>query len=193
MASQYFTIIKIGGDAAKFLRRRWQTWHAARVTDDPCTWCSSQWPPETRQEIDALADQLRRQSHESPILFFVEFVDLWSSSPDMELELPCVMGDRYEAFLMDLPIDGDFKRRLRHQSRHKQTFEDRFFAKMLLAAETAWKALAPDALVLVLRQPFGSLATDDEIMAGMERVPDWLTSLDVNSESPFPPFGPRLN
>ena len=195
MPSQYFTIVKIGGEAADAAWERFRRWHGARVTDrdspegsllaakplfpdtdcsDGDEWQPEQWPDQVRKEVDQFADNLRDNAHQPPILFFAEFVDLWSMHPAATLRLDLVMGNRYDIMCIKLPLSEKRAGDLKKSRRYGQWDEDRFFAATVLAAATAWGKLVEKSILIVLRRAVGGLVTDEEIMDSLNTTPDWL-------------------
>lgn len=81
---------------------------------------------------------------------------------------------RYEISFCELPLAGELQKRFTLRARRGQHFEDRFFAQMTLAAEAAWPAMTDRQVLLILRNVFGSLTTDEEIDASLKTVPAWI-------------------
>jgi hypothetical protein len=87
LASRRITITKIGGAAAEVVELRLRKWSAARQMTDRDEWSFKQWHPHLRQQADSLADRLRAHALALPVVYFIEWADLWS------------MGDLYRRWL----------------------------------------------------------------------------------------------
>jgi hypothetical protein len=179
MAAQYFTVVKIAGAAAAAANSLLLAWQRARLVDFSDEWTADQWPAIAREEIDGFADRLRRHGHAPPLVFLVEFVDLWSSAPHFVYPLPVVLGNEYEVCFVETPFLSELKQQLGEREKYGQNNEDQFFAKVLLEADRAWSELVGDALIVILRRVIGGLVTDEEIEASLKVVPAWIRSADV--------------
>ena len=171
--NQYFTVIKIGGVAASEVRTQFQQWQKARTVEDPHEWAPEQWPEDSRHEIDSLVDRIREHAHEPPVVFFAEYVDMWSMSFNFSYPFPLVMGDRYELTLVDLPLSQDVTRQLKKE-RNATFSENRFFAKMILEARDAWEKVVDESTLLIVRRVVGGLVLDHELEATLASVPKWI-------------------
>lgn len=178
MASQRLTIAKVGGEAAKATLRIFGEWSRARLVDDQNEWSPEQWPEDTRRCADAWATELRHSGHKPPVLFYVEYVDLWSSCPPLRHigpdSLIQVMADRYELFCLPLPMSGALMGRLQHVRDQGQWDEDHLFASLVLKAASAWNEIVDTAILVFLRQVIGAAVEDQEIQQSLTEVPGWL-------------------
>jgi hypothetical protein len=179
MAAQRLTIAKIGGKAATATLARFHEWNRHRVTEDLKEWSPDQWPTAIRKEADTWAEELRQHGHQPPVLFFAEFVDLWSFCPPFrwlsESGIIQMVADSYELFCLSLPLSKEADETLRRISVEGQHDEDRWFGKFTLEAASAWEGFADTAVIAFLRRVTGGSATDDEIRASMEMVPEWIS------------------
>ena len=178
VASQRLTIAKIGGKAAQAASRQFRDWRQARLVENPNEWETEQWPETVRRRADSWADNLRQQGHEPPVVFFAEYVDLWSFCPPFRFlakhGLIQMMADRHELFCIDLPFSKDLTRQLEQLRTHGQWDEDRFFGMVTLEAASAWNKLVDTAVLIFVRQVVAGSATDEEVSASLETVPDWI-------------------
>src|SRR5262249_17402827 len=115
MASQRLTIAKIAGAASSAALDLFRRWRSERLVDDPSEWSAEQWPKHVRQHADKWALNLRQNGIKPPILFFAEYVDLWSFCPpdrhvarqvnnDAMIQM---VADQYELFCLPLPISQE--------------------------------------------------------------------------------------
>ncbi|MHB1556185.1 MAG: hypothetical protein ACYC61_01770 [Isosphaeraceae bacterium] len=190
MASQRVTIAKVGGIATNVLGQRLRRWAAAREAMEPDEWTSAQWPPSVRAEVDSFADQLRVRGCSLPVVHFVEWSDLWSMgdlfsrwlTPPGGSPLRIAFGNRFEVYGYALP---DGRRLQRALTVGPQQFPeyDQFVAR-LREAVGAWEELLEQAIVIVLREVVGGLVTDEEFLASMSVVPDWISGGGSSEEAP---------
>jgi hypothetical protein len=178
MASQYFTIAKIGGLAAVETIRRFTEWNQQRTADNPTEWDPMQWPANVRNEADAWAGRLREHGHEPPVVFFAEYVDLWSSDPArrflVEMGLLSICANRFELSCLPLPLSPSARNHLAKVKKSGQWSEDRFFATVTLHAADAWGEIVEEAVLVFLRRVIGGLVEDDAIEASLLNLPDWI-------------------
>ncbi len=189
MASQRITIAKVGGIASDILGQRLRRWAAAREAIEADEWVSAQWPPSVRVEVDSFADQLRVRGCSLPVVHFVEWSDLWSMgdlfsrwlTPPGGSPLLIAYGDRFEVYGYALPDGGRLQRAL---AVGPQQFpeSDQFVARLREAAG-AWDKLLEQAILIVLREVVGGLVTDEEVLASMSVVPDWISEGGLSNEA----------
>ena len=181
MASQRVTIAMIGGVSADVVLGRLRGWASARQSADAREWSSEQWPASVRNEVDAFADRLRAEAFSPPVVYFVEWSDLWSMGDVFRRWLTPADGpspieihaDRVEVYGYALP-DGD--RLASHlATAGPQPFDesDHFIARLREALE-AWRPLMQKAALIVIREVVGGLVTDEELDASLAVVPEWL-------------------
>jgi hypothetical protein len=177
MASQYLTIAKIGGRSAENTARLFDQWARARLVNIPNEWHSEQWPKDVRQQVDRWVDALREHAHRPPILFFVEYVDLWSFSPPQrylsDYGLVQIMTDRYEVYCLRLPFAAEAKKELERIRRDGQHDEDRWFGTITLSAAAAWDALVDVAVLIFLRRIVDSSVRDKEVEDSLKIAAPW--------------------
>lgn len=181
MASQWITIAKVGGIAADVLGQRLQRWAAAREAVELDEWESGQWPPSVRAEVDSFADQLRVRGCSLPVVYFVEWSDLWSMgdlfsrwlTPPGGSPRLIAFGDRFQVFGYALPDGGRLQRALAVDPQQFPEYDQ--FVVRLREAAGAWEGLLERAILIVLREVVGGLVTDEEVLASMSVVPDWIS------------------
>ena len=70
MATQRVTVAKIAGDAASILIKRFEAWPAYdAISNEEPTICP---------EVDEFVDRLRANAHRPPVVYFIEWIDMWS-------------------------------------------------------------------------------------------------------------------
>ncbi len=189
LATQRIAIATVGGLAADVLMSRLREWAGARQTSDLNEWSPEQWPAHVRGQVDALADRLRAHAVSPPVLHFVEWADLWSmgdlfgrwlTPPDGPGPL-VVHADRFEVYAYGLPDGGRLGRHLANAGWQQFEEYDRFVGR-LREAVGARQAMMDRAALVVLREVFGGLVTDDEFRASLSLVPDWLSGKSVSDD-----------
>jgi hypothetical protein len=182
LASQRITVAKIGGLAADVSLRRLQAWSAARQTRDPNEWSSEQWPQHVRAETDAFANRLRANAFTPPVIYFVEWADLWSMGDVFQrwlapLEGPmplAVLADQYEVFAYGLPDGGRLAQRLATAGTQQWPETDWLLGRLRDAIGDS-EALVERAVLIVLRYVVGPSASGQDVRDSLRRVPDWLS------------------
>ena len=177
MATQRLTIAKIAGAASVVTLDLFRDWQSKRLAEDPNEWSSEQWPEQVRRCADEWALNLRQHGHHPPVLFFAEYVDLWSfCPPDRHIgneALIQIASERYELFCLPLPADADLVRYLRQLRKKGQYHEDRLFGKFTIEAFAAWGRMIDKAVVVFLREVLGGSTEDGEIERSLAVVPEW--------------------
>jgi hypothetical protein len=178
MASQYLSVAKIAGEASTETLRQFQEWSALRTCTNPCDWNPDQWPESARSAADNWAERLRAHGHEPPIIFFAEYVDLWSFCPPARfLEdhgLIGVLADRYELFCLPLPLTSTATTELERLKTSGQWDEDRLFAGLTLDAADSWNKLVDQAVLVFLRLAVSGAVEDQEVLDSLTGLPDWM-------------------
>jgi hypothetical protein len=181
MATQRLIVIKVAGIATDSVMSCVSRWSAARTTSSQSEWGPEQWPDSVRQEIDRFVETLRTHAAILPILYYTEWVDMWSMGDvfghRLNTSRDCrptqLYGIRYEVYCHELAQ----LRRLNSSSSlidaHASDETRWYFARLKEAAD-AWAPLVDRAVVLVIRQSLGGLVEDHEIEASLLEVPDWL-------------------
>lgn len=160
MATQRITIAKIAGRAAAAVRERFAAW--AAVPD--------------LAAANSFAARLREEAHVPPVLFFAEYIDLWSMGDLLHDELRpladivAICGGRFEQFCCPLPLRDGFQ-----QLKDKTQFdEQQWFRQFIAEAAKAWEPMCGPAVLVLLREVLGATVTDEEVRGGLERVPTWI-------------------
>ncbi len=180
LASQRITLAKVGGMAADALEQRLRRWAAARSMTVADEWSSDQWPPSVRAEVDHFADQLRTHGCFLPVIHFIEWSDLWSMGDIFARWLTppggsppfVVYGDRFEVHGYALPDGGRLARFLAVGPQEFPEYD--WFVRRLREAIEAWETDLKKSLILVLREVVGGLVKDEELVASLSIVPDWI-------------------
>jgi hypothetical protein len=181
MASQRISVAKVGGVAADATLMRLRGWAAERQSDDPNEWSNDQWPSSVRFEVDAFADRLRANSLSPPVVYFVEWSDLWSMgdvyihwlTPPGGPPPLMIHADRYEVYGYALPDGGRLGRHLGAAGPRECDEYDWFIAR-LHQALSAWEHLTERAVLIVIREVVGALYEDHEVLALLSCVPEWV-------------------
>jgi hypothetical protein len=174
LATQRVTIAKVGGRAADVALLRLREWAAARKDADPDEWSSDQWPSSVRGQADTFADRLRAHSLSLPVIYFVEWSDLWSMGDLFSRWLTppggppplAIHADRFEVYGYALPDGGHLGRHLTTAGPQQFGEYDQFVG-LLHEAVGAWQELAERAALIVLREVVGGLVTDEELKASL--------------------------
>lgn len=182
MATQRITVAKIGGIAADVVLQRLRVWAAARGEVDPDVWFGDPSSRSVRVQADAFADRLRANSLAPPVIYFVEWADLWSMGdlisgwlmPPVGTVPIAIYADRFEVYGYDLPDGGHLGRRLSTAGPQQFKEYDQFVGR-LHEAVGAWQDFAERAVLIVLREVVGGLVTDEELIDSLSHVPEWLT------------------
>lgn len=181
LAAQRITIAKVAGIAADVTLLRLREWASARRNSEPDEWSNDQWPSSVRAQVDAFADRLRASSLLPPVVYFVEWSDLWSMGDLFSRWLmppggppPFVIhADRFEVYGYALPDGGRLGRHL--TTAGPQQFDEYdWFVGRLHEALNACQELTDQAAIIVIREVVGGLYTDDDLLASLSRVPEWL-------------------
>jgi hypothetical protein len=184
VATQRITIAKIGGAAADVIELRLREWSAARQTTDPNEWSSEQWPPDLRRQADSFANQLRTHALVLPVVYFIEWADLWSMgdlyprwlTPSSGNAPLYIHANRFEIYGYGLPDGGRLADHL-SSAGPRQWEESDWYASKLSEAVGAWQHLVDRSMLIVLREVVGGLTTDEELVASLDHVPDWLAEI----------------
>ncbi len=182
MPTQRVTIAKIGGIAADVVVRRLREWSAARNTTDPNAWSWEQWTRPVRQAADQFVDRLRAHALAPPVVHFIEWVDMWSAgylfphwlTPPDGPRPSVVYTDRLELFAYELPDEGRLAQHLAGAG-PQQFPESDWFVARLREAICSWEELVERSVLVVLRQVSGGCVADEELLASLVHVPEWLS------------------
>jgi hypothetical protein len=176
MSTQRLTIAKIAGAASVATIDLFRTWRSARLIEDQ-EWSPNQWPQQVRLQADEWALRMRQNAHKPPVLFFAEYVDMWSFAPPRvhigNDQLIQVVADRYEVFCLQLPAATELVSQLRRLRREGQWFEDRLFGKVTIEAMAAWRKLIDMSAIVFLREILGGSIEDHEVEQSLEQPPEW--------------------
>lgn len=181
LATQRVTIAKIGGLAAEVVIQRLRAWSEARTVLDEQEWSSDQWPRDVRSQADHFVDRLRANSLAPPVVHFVEWSDWWSmfdvyrhwlTPSDGPLPL-YVQTDRMELYGYRLPDNGRLEAHLAAAGPQQFPEYDQLVTRLQEAVD-AWGKLVEQSALILVRTVVGGLVTDDELLASLPIVPDWL-------------------
>ncbi|MBX7102859.1 MAG: hypothetical protein K1X57_02180 [Gemmataceae bacterium] len=182
MASQRITIAKLAGLYGDIALQRLAAWSSARDAVDPNEWSSEQWPDHVRHEADEFAERVREHGFSLPVCHFVEWSDLWSmgdlftrwlTPPNCSWPIG-VYANRYEIFAYGLPDENRLASYLAAAG-PQQFAETDWFVARLREAVSSWETLVPRATLVVLRYVLSASASDEEVAASLEKLPEWLS------------------
>jgi hypothetical protein len=175
MASQRLLLIAIGGDLAAAIWRDVCVWNDARASKAEAEWTPHDWPPAIHHEVDRFVDRIRASALFPPVLYRAEHVDTWS------------MGDIFETALVK--SHRDYTRRLNthhHEiiatwvrfSEHimpdrNVSDETRWLYNRANEAMDAWRNLAENRLLVLVRSVIGATWSDEEVEDSLRGMPSW--------------------
>lgn len=181
MATQTLTIAKLAGDAADATIALFREWQGKRLQIEDSRE-PEQWPESVRREADQWASRMSSRRHQPPILFYAEYVDLWSFSPAErffgETSLLFMMAWRFELYCLPLPIGDDALAKLKHLRSNGQHQEDRLFGALTIAAIEAWQNMIERAALVFVREVVAASIDDEEITASQTGLPSWFRGED---------------
>ncbi len=161
MATQRFTVAKVGGDAGRAVGERLRAWAALGDAERDAA-------------VTAFALGLRANAHVPPVVSFCEWADLWLMGDTLRSLVEgsggvYLVADRFSLGVCD---DLDAVRRLPRDG--WQYDEQAAFAARLREAADEWKLVVPDGVIVVVREVLGPSADDDEVRVSLAGVPGWL-------------------
>ena len=167
MASQRVTMIKVGGRAAQVITTQIRPWQ-----DD---FLRNNEPSEdVRRAIDRFAEMLRANAHSPPVVYFAEWIDLWSMGellPGLgDPRAVIFAGQRFQVCCHQPPVQFSASTIGGELSQESQWLRQR-----LVEAEAAWDPIITEAVIIVLREPLGGLVTDEQLTESLNDTPSWLT------------------
>ncbi len=96
----------------------------------------------------------------------------WLNAPG-GLPPAIIHADRFEVYSYDLPDGGRLGRHLAVAGPQWAPESDQFVGR-LREAVGAWEGSVDRAVLVVLREVVGGLTLDEEVLASLSVVPDWL-------------------
>ena len=181
MSIQRYTICKIGGAAAEPVLEKFKLWHARDQAVQESD--SMEWDAAELLIMKQFVDTLRTHSAELPVIYFSEYIDMWTvgsslfpllqNAPEAYLvradfTMACVRIDPQLDISALIP-----KPVIRYESNQDQ--EDMWFLTHLWHSLRAWEKLIPTGAVVVIRESLGGPSPDDpEVLAKCREVPAWL-------------------
>jgi len=168
MAIQRVILAKIGGAAANVVARQFERWERTQVDDE--------FPPDVQFTVDNFAEQLRANAAQPPIVYFAEWIDMWSMGntvPELGNKgASAIIGRKYWACCHAAPIG--FKTTTIGDEPPQESY---WLKRRLEEAADAWDELVPEWVIVLLREPLGGSVLDDELLASLKVVPNWLTAV----------------
>lgn len=161
MATQRLTIATLAGHAAAVAAARFEAW---RTAADPAT-------------VDRLCGAIREHALSLPVVYFAEWVDRWLMG-NLVPGPRTVHGERFEATCLTPEQAVAWADQC-----VGQFAEQDWLAARLREAAAGWGDVSPRYAVVVMRETFGPSASDDDVRATLDRVPDWLLPLGERGAS----------
>jgi hypothetical protein len=168
MTSQRLTIAKLGGRSAQDVAALFHAWQKYTAEDGS--------PSEFAVAIDAFATRLREHAHCPPVLYFAEWIDLWSMGdlvPGLGDERAVIVASsRFEVACHNSPI------RIQATTiAGEETQETRWLRNRIQEAQDAWSEVTQESVIIVIREVLGALVTDEELMESLGSTPPWLAQV----------------
>lgn len=167
MASQRLTVAKVGGRTAQDVAALFHAWQKDAAEDRS--------PSEFSVAIDGFATRLRDHAHCPPVLYFAEWIDLWSMGdlvPGLGDERAVIVaGSRFEVACHRSPI-----RVQATTIAGEETQETRWLRNRIQEAQDAWSELTQESVIIVIREVLVALVTDEELMESLGSTPPWIAS-----------------
>jgi hypothetical protein len=116
------------------------------------------------------------------VIHFVEWADLcsmgdvyfrWLTPPNTSEPL-YIHADRFEIYGYGLPDDGRLSHHLANAG-PQQCEEYDWYVGRLSEAVGAWQQVVDRSVLVVLREVVGGLTMDEEVIASLDHLPDWLS------------------
>jgi hypothetical protein len=165
IATQRIILANLGGAAAAAVAVRFRRWLGS------CQ--GGNFPAPVRREVDQFAVTLRANAASPPIIYYCEWVDMWSMGDVIPaLGVPgarVVRGDRYDACCHDSNVSL-----LAPTLGGEMAQEAEWLVARLREARSAWSGLVSESALVVLREALGGTVTDEELQAALWSVPRWL-------------------
>ncbi len=159
MATQRITVATIIGEAGKAVIELFSEWRAAQ---------GAQQQEAARHEVDRFAKQLRANGGVLPIVYFCEWFDHWLMGNSIHGS-ESVDGSQFEA-----SCGSDIEAMGCADQCGDQFPEQRWLAARLREAAEGRQPFSEPAVVVMLREVVGGSATDEEVAASRQGVPEWL-------------------
>ena len=80
MSTGRVTIAKIGGEAGRIVAEQIKYWAGTRIEDALDCFSDEDWPESTRLAVTKFCRTLRRHRHHLPMLYYCDYIDMWSGS-----------------------------------------------------------------------------------------------------------------
>ncbi len=175
MATQRVILAAIAGQSATALLARYSNVWLAGATrssdpEDECVY---------HGEIDQFVESLRVTSHLPPVIYYTEWIDMWSMGdvlPGLRASSPVISGSRYQVCVHSPPL-SPVKDEIAGSG---ETQESKWLRARIREAASAWKPLADRIAIVIAREPLGGLVTDEEMNDSFETVPEWLSGRGGN-------------
>lgn len=169
---QLVVIAKIVGETSSAVISRFRNWARSLAEGN------GQPEVALREAIQFLED-VKRNAHEPPIVFFCEYLDMWSTGDLVDRVL--ARWDSQDKVklavnsseVLCLPMLASASLAMERQTCSEQD-EDRWFALVLREAVNAYSALCEKGVVVIGRRVTGASPTDAEITDAAQSVPQWM-------------------
>ena len=160
MATQRLTVAVLAGASADVAAALFGAWRVA---------------PQAPDTVDRFCEVLRQHSTALPVIYFCEWVDRWMMG-NLVPGPGAVEGRRFQAAYFS-PEEA----RTWADQCGNQWPEQEWFAARLREAAEAWGLVVDRRAVVVIRAALDSSATDEDVRATSEAVPDWLAGIRTSA------------
>lgn len=138
-------------------------------------------PSEFSNDIRRFVSALRTYAEAPPVLFFCEYVDMWSGGDIFERWLKSEQSDDLVHFYAgnshvacySLPSKTNIAERF-NQLDEDSSQEERWFVQTLQNAVQAWDGFYTKGVLVIIRIVTDGSVADDEVVSLRNAVPDWL-------------------
>ena len=184
MASQRMTLAKVGGLSASLLEQTIA--HLAEAEHPPAIddLYERKWSTSDRQSIDNLADSIKAHLYEFPVVYSTEWFDTWCMgdvyrsylTPDLDFSPYRLEGDRHELHALTSAHSSTVARHIT-KKRRPRFQEETFLRTRLLECINSWGDTIPTFIIILIREPLGSLVCDSELEGLLDKAPSWVEQL----------------
>jgi hypothetical protein len=126
--------------------------------------------PRDPAAVDQFCESLRANGTALSVVYFCEWVNYWLMG-DRVPGPGAVEGRKYQAACLSPAAAIEWA-----DTGPREFQEDEWFDRQLRQAADAWAPIARPAVVVVARRVLGGSATDDEVRAALQGVPQWLAA-----------------
>jgi hypothetical protein len=181
--NQIFTIAKVGGEFSNSIQSLFNRWLKQKRKIPVNDYISNPWDSQIRKEIGTFIKRFQSVSTKPPMLFYCEYVDMWSAgwsalectSKAIDRRLMQVFAGHYEMACYPMP-DGEMLRNHLKKMLRQRTFsppELKMFLLTLREAVEAWELVVPKSSIILIREVVGPIVHDEEMIKSLKRQWKW--------------------